>query len=296
LNNEIHYIKREQLDVSKYDMCIRDAMNSRIYAYSWYLDCVADDWDVLVLGDYLAVMPLPKRKKYFIQYIYQPAWVQQLGVFSKENIDETFVRSFVKAIPNKFRKATIYFNDQNRFTSKSVSQRANYVLNLQADYFTLLSNYSKNRKHTIRKIDKNSIQLIESENHHNILPFYYDYIFDKSGLNERDMQNLNKLLSHAYQIDKAFVVEAVTEKNNKLGGAIFLIDNDRIYYLFSALSTDGKKEQAMTAIIDYIINKYSQKPILLDFEGSMIKGIASFFKSFGAKNIPYRVYQKTFGL
>ena len=219
-----------------------------------------------------------------------------MGVFSTENIDETFIKSFIDAIPNKFREATIYFNDQNRFTSKSVSQRANYVLNLQADYFTLLSNYSKNRKHTIRKIDKNSIQLIESENHHNILPFYYDYIFDKSGLNERDMQNLNKLLSHAYQIDKAFVVEAVTEKNNKLGGAIFLIDNDRIYYLFSALSTDGKKEQAMTAIIDYIINKYSQKPILLDIEGSMIKGIASFFKSFGAKNIPYRVYQKTFGL
>jgi len=143
-----------------------------------------------------------------------------LGVFSTENIDETFIKSFIDAIPNKFREATIYFNDQNRFTSKSVSQRANYVLNLQADYLTLMGNYSKNRKHTIRKIDKNSIQLIESENHHNILPFYYDYIFDKSGQNERDMNNLNKLLSHAFQIDKAFVVEGITATSKKLGGAI----------------------------------------------------------------------------
>jgi len=105
---DIRYISRKDIDIDKYDACIDFSVNARIYAFSWYLDIVAEDWDVLVLDDYKAVTPLPKRKKYFIQYIYQPAWVQQLGVFSKENIDETFVRSFVKAIPNKFRKATIY--------------------------------------------------------------------------------------------------------------------------------------------------------------------------------------------
>jgi hypothetical protein len=65
----IHYVKRKDLDLNKYDACINNAINSRIYGYSWYLDIVADNWDVLVLNDYEALMPLPWRQKYFIKYI-----------------------------------------------------------------------------------------------------------------------------------------------------------------------------------------------------------------------------------
>ena len=78
----IYYLKRNQLDDNKYNSCIKQSKNSRIYAFSWYLDCVADNWDALVLNDYEAVMPLPWRQKYVIKYIYPPAWTQQLGVFS----------------------------------------------------------------------------------------------------------------------------------------------------------------------------------------------------------------------
>ena len=46
----IHYVKRKDLDLNKYDACINNAINSRIYGYSWYLDIVADNWDVLVLN------------------------------------------------------------------------------------------------------------------------------------------------------------------------------------------------------------------------------------------------------
>ena len=48
----IQYVKRQHLDVSKYDFCIENSTQSRIYAFSWYLDIVADHWDVLVLDDY----------------------------------------------------------------------------------------------------------------------------------------------------------------------------------------------------------------------------------------------------
>ena len=43
-----HYFRDElkQIDFNKYDACIAAAINSRIYAYSWYLDAVCDDWDV----------------------------------------------------------------------------------------------------------------------------------------------------------------------------------------------------------------------------------------------------------
>ena len=100
----IQYLKRNQLDIIKYDNCIELSLNSRIYVFSWYLDIVSDNWDVLVLNDYEAVMPLPWRQKYFIKYVYPPAWTQQLGVFSNSKINADLVKQFVKSIPKKFKK------------------------------------------------------------------------------------------------------------------------------------------------------------------------------------------------
>ena len=75
----IRFVNRNQIDVEKYNYCIEKAIQSRIYAYAWYLDIVADNWSVLVLDDYDAVMPLPWKIKYGIKYITQPFFTQQLG-------------------------------------------------------------------------------------------------------------------------------------------------------------------------------------------------------------------------
>ena len=66
----IHYVKREDLEVAKYNDCIENSIQSRIYAFSWYLDIVADNWDVLVLNDYEAVMPVPFRRKFGVNYVF----------------------------------------------------------------------------------------------------------------------------------------------------------------------------------------------------------------------------------
>ena len=84
----IKYIHREHLDEEKYNQCIDTSIHSKIYAFSWYLDIVCEQWGVLVLHDYDAVMPVPWRKKYGIKYVYPPFWVLQLGVYTKETIDE----------------------------------------------------------------------------------------------------------------------------------------------------------------------------------------------------------------
>ena len=292
----IQYITRKELDVSKYDTCIANATNSRIYAYSWYLDIVADDWDILVLDDYLAVMPLPTRRKYFIQYIYQPAWIQQLGVFSVEAVDENMIKSFLKVIPDKFKKISTNLNDENYLNSSFISKRDNYVLNLNTNYESLYSNYSKNRKRILKKIDKASLFINESEKHQIIFSFYRQYIFAKSGLKEKDLQNLDLLLTKCYNLNKAVIVSAFTADNENLGGIVFLKDNNRFYYLVSAISNRGKDRLAMTFVVDYIIKKYASEKLVFDFEGSMIPGVASFFKSFGAENNPYYVFEKPLSL
>ena len=115
----IHHLSRKELDVEKYNACIANSVQSRIYAYSWYLDIVADNWDVLVLNDYEAVMPLPWRSKFCIKYIYPPCWTQQLGIFSDEVISENLTNRFINLIPKKFKKVTIQFNSGNRLSKFS---------------------------------------------------------------------------------------------------------------------------------------------------------------------------------
>ena len=66
----ISYQTHLELDFDKWDTCIAQAEHSLIYGFSWYLDAICDDWDGLVMNDYEAVFPLPKRKKgAYLMYI-----------------------------------------------------------------------------------------------------------------------------------------------------------------------------------------------------------------------------------
>ena len=109
----ISFVKRAALDVEKYDSCIENSIQSRIYAFSWYLDIVADHWDVLVLNDYEAVMPLPWKQKFGLKYITQPYFCQQLGIFSVEKISKEIQLQFIKKIPLQFLKVALVLNSQN---------------------------------------------------------------------------------------------------------------------------------------------------------------------------------------
>ncbi len=153
----ICYFKRDQIDHLKYNNCIKLAMNSRIYAYSWYLDIIADNWGVLVLNDYEAVMPLPWRSKIFIKYIYPPVWTQQLGVFSKNKIDPILLQEFINSIPKKFKKITTQFNSGNDLSFRNATKRINYILPLNITYEEIATKYKNNRKQSINQGEKNEL-------------------------------------------------------------------------------------------------------------------------------------------
>jgi hypothetical protein len=74
--------------------------------------------------------------------------------------------------------------------------------------------------------------------------------------------------------------------------AIFLIwDNDSVYYLAGGM--DNKyKSGAMTLLIDHSIKMAIDMGKIFDFEGSMIRSIEKYFRSFGAVQREYFVLTK----
>jgi len=283
----IAYIAHKNLDIVKYDTCVEQSTNVRIYAYSWYLDCVADNWDALVLNDYEAVMPLPRRKKYGLNYIYQIPWVQQLGIFSKDNIDELLIQNFIDHIPKKYVLVDYNFNSKNNFSSKYVVKRINYVLNLDKSFEEISQNYNKNRKRIIRRE-------------------FSDYIIDKNGSVEDFLdlyinQNINykthkdsyEKLQHLLNVKHSSVhIWNVYKNEELLAGLVWLNDKNRITYLLPVATDLAKKDNIPTFIINELIKEYQNTNYILDFEGSMIEGVANFYRSFGAVKEEYCWYRK----
>ncbi len=285
----IKFVPHHLIDKDKYDRCITQAKNSRIYAFSWYLDCVTEKWDALISDSYKAVMPLPRRKKYGLNYIYTPPWTQQLGVFSRELITEEEILRFINKIPGKFILVDYMMNASNPFKRLPHKEKKNFVLSLNKSFEALLAGFNKNR----RRISKQNFDNFHIEKKGSSSVFLDLFKRqDKHYLISKDaIHRMEKLL--AIDNDQVHIWN-VYKEDKCLGGLLWLKDEQRITYLVPVITEEVKKEDLNTFLVNELIREHQQKDLLLDFEGSMIPGVARFYESFGAKPEIYYFYKKRF--
>jgi len=291
----IRYKRRKEIDITKYDACIGTAINSRIYAYSWYLDIVADNWDVLVLDDYEAVMPLPffrLKRSFFIRKLAQPNFCQQLGVFSNCKLSDDVVRQFVVRF-SEFKLKTYNFNSYYKLNNSSlnykVAEKVNYELNLRNSYSAIKKGYSKSLLRNLKKANK--VDLVISSDI-SILQFIL----------MKENNKKHKIKKEQYKIMKRLIKELIQRKKGNLYGvflenkliasAYFIEENNRFTHLFSATTSTGKEFSAISFLFDNIVENNATENMIFDFEGSMIPNVARFFKSFGAQKINYYSLEK----
>ena len=283
----IKYIQREHLDEEKYNDCIENSIQSNSYAFSWYLDIVCDNWDVLVLDDYEAVMPIPWRKKYGIKYVYPPLWVLQLGVYSNEAINEN---EFLIHLFSTFKFVELRMNTHNNVElySEFLQLKQCQKLVLNTTYSSILSKYRKDRKKDLQKAT--TADLIEKWNDHpsNLIELFKNNIGKRTpNIKENDYQNLEKLIAICIQ-KKVGEILAVYDKKNKLVASVFLLKHkNSITKLISSTDLKDRKNGANTFLIDRVIFKYHKDFSVFNFGGSSIKSVASFSKSFGAETEKY---------
>jgi len=286
----IRYLRNKEIDKNKWDECIQNSINGLIYAQSWYLDIVVPNWDALIQNEYEAVMPLPVKQKYGIPYLIQPRHVQQLGVFSPGAISDALVINFLRQIPRKFIWRDFNLNSQNQASHEGISLRYNYELPLKNNYKEIFNGYHENTRRNMKKALQSSI-LVKEENKISLFISAY-------GLNAKvkpddiALKQLAGIMEHAMSVYCGEIVMATNAHDDILAGVFFLKAMGRIIYLASFNTDEGQKGSAMFLIMDAVIKKNSQTPLILDFEGSMIPGIARFFAGFGAAKVTYPRYIK----
>lgn len=284
----ISYINRKRLDIEKYNFCIENSKQTRVYAYSWYLDVVADYWGVLVLDDYKAVMPIPWRRKFGIKYAYLPLWVLELGVFSI--IDTINIDDFKTVIIKKFKYAESYFNTDNNTnqTNSFCSIRDVQVLNLDQNYTDILNNYRSDRKRDLKTAEKFYLTEKWNDNPEKLINLFKKNIGKKvKSIKKKDYKKLEELLKVCIAKNKGEIISIYDRADFLVASAFLLKHNKTVTILVSSTDFDNRQKGGNTFLIDKAISKFKDEFTYFNFGGSSIASIANYFTSFGAETRNY---------
>jgi hypothetical protein len=284
----ISYIRHTEIDREKWDACISGAANSMVYGYSWYLDALAPGWDALVLDDYDAVFPITWSRRFFISYLHQPFFTQQLGLFYTKPAQASLLEDFIKAIPRIYRFVQIHLNEGNVPADKmrGVKKRRNFVLDLSRPYQKIHKGYSEHCRRNLRKAEKYGVE-VRTVSAREVVEFY---------ISEKGDETPNIRASHYARLLGLCDVLAGKGMLHTVGGfeegtlvavGLFILHNGRLIYLMGTANIRGRNARASFLIIDHMIRNAGEQAKLLDFEGSEINGIARFYKGFGAEKRPY---------
>ena len=285
----INYLTRDQIDIGKWDSCIHNAFNKLPYAFSYFLDNMAPGWGALIVGDYRMVMPLTWKKKWGIKYLYQPPFIQQLGVFSNNKISGNELASFIAAIKNQFRFAEIFLNYEN--LDPTASARQNYILPLSTGYEQLKAGYKNDLLKNLRVAAKAQIRFGEGELETSLQSYQYEYNRRLPHVKRYDYDAFRNVCLSAASNNKLIIRSAYDSDGVMLSSAIFILDAGRLVLSLSVTTSDGRLQSANHFLLDQVIREFAGRSIILDFEGSEIPGIAHFYKNFGAVNQPYYFYR-----
>ena len=286
----ISFVENKNINRARWDDLISRSPNGLIYSYSWFLDTVCENWDALIEDDYTAVFPLPRRKKFGIEYIFQPFFANQFGVTSAEYSTEEKANTFLDHIPARFRFVDIGLNFQNRVSAGEykITERRAQVLQLKFTYDTLKNNYDDNLKRNLRKAENAGITVKPGAAAGDVTDYFRKSRGDVLGhFTEQDYETLTRLMNIASEKKSCFTLGAYSSENKLLAAGGFLQSNNRIIFLKGAPSTEGRELGAMHLLLDYVIRTHAEKNLLLDFGGSVIPNLSRFYKSFGADDYLY---------
>lgn len=289
---KIRYVTNDLINKSQWDQCVKQAVNGRVYAYSWYLDIMADNWDALIEGEeeYVSVFPLTYRTKFGINYLYQPFFTQQLGIFSCKKITPAMIDTFLEAIPRKFMFAEINLNSLNKPDPSKwqVLNNTNYELDLIEPFDPIYKRFSSNIRRNVTKAEQKEIRVSDTVNPEEIVKLFRENRgASLLKLKDNDYRKLLQLIYHGIHKQIAFSYGAYTTTNSLCAGMIIFISHYKATFLFSATNADARESGAMSMLISQFIYSAAGNHLTLDFEGSNDPQLGRFYKSFGAQKLTY---------
>lgn len=289
---KIDILPANQIDTKKWDQLVAQSTNGLIYAQSGYLNAITTNWDGMVINDYDTIMPIPWKNKAGIKYAYTPPFTQQLGFIGSPI--ELQLERIIKRIYAGYRYGNILLNAGNGLVAKSTNANAksNLLLNLELPFEEIKKVFRKDHLQNAKKAIKAGLIYTESIPIDKAVNFYQSI----QGMKTPHItpEHFHKIIDYC-QSDlgpnrNCFTRAVMNIEGELLSSALFLKDEKRIYNIMNATSEIGRSEESNHLLFHHLIQEFSEKKLILDFEGSSIPGIRKFYEGFGCYEEFYFVW------
>jgi len=284
----IKFLKRNEIDIERWDRCISEAANGQIFAYSYYLDTCCKHWGALIEGDYESVFPIAWDHKFGISYLFQPHYTRHFGIYGK-NIEEKHISLYLQHLPKQFNYLDFSIIQKNIAANKSIATETKVYqqLTLNASYDEIKKKYSDNLKRNLKKSEGENYQITSDFSHEIIIEEFRKLKNEKDlDYSEKNLDTLGKLMQVISDRGNSYKM-GVMNGEELIAGAFFMETNNRIIYLKGFTKEEGKKNGAMHLLFDRFIQQNAGSNKTFDFGGSNVSGVARFYKNFGATDSVY---------
>lgn len=270
--------------------------NVPLYHQPWWLESVCNNWDVFILKDKEKIV-LTCPISYNGKTIIPPPYTQFLGPHFHQEEYLMNASKYYQSI-EKLIESYPDFDVFNQKTStkitnwlpwywKGFSQTTRYTYKIKnlSDFSKVEAGFKDTLKRNIKSAEKEYHVL----NNNNTELFYE--IFSEKFKAEKSLDIVPKkplinLINQAIKNNCGKLY--FSEKNKQCDAAIFVChDRDTAYYIAGGTRVSCTHNGALSLLFYQAIKDYSETHFSFDFEGSMIKGIERYFRTFGAEIHPY---------
>ncbi len=246
-------------------------------------------------------------KKYGFTFIKLPPYTPHCGLFFvSESKNNSSVNNFNKDIMNdvcnyfsnqKSALTILAFptsvNDFQPFIWNKFKVIPNYTyrISLEKSIEDIKSNFDSKNRNVINKAVKDGVVVTENDlSKEELFQFFMNSLHTTdANIYENELRNIFTKFS-----DDTNSFSVIAKKENVLLGVVFCIfDKTTCYYLLGGVD----KKSGIQGVNNLLVQKSIEKAQQLgcttfDFEGSMLKGVEKFFRSFGGDLVPYYTVNK----
>ncbi|MCL2073540.1 MAG: GNAT family N-acetyltransferase [Marinilabiliaceae bacterium] len=276
-----------------------------LYSQDWWLDivCGEKNWDIIFFekeDKIVASMPFYMPLK---GIIIMPPFSQNMGIwfnpaFENKNYSKNLLRKqqisdyFINELPPHkvfLQNFHTSYTDWLPFHWCNYKQntRYNYILPDISNPNLLWDNFNENIRRNIKKA--------ENKHHlkfNNDIPInkFVDIIlqtYDRQKIKPFQI-NLMKKIIEVVRSKKQGDIFGAYDDDNQLHAAVFIVwNNNNAYYIAGGGNSKLRYTSAYAFVFWKIINFLSTEIKTFSFDGSMVKGVENFFRSFGAIQTTY---------
>lgn len=133
----------EEIDKNKWNGTVHYSPHGNVFGYYWYLRSVMKEWDAIIEGDYMSVMPVPRNHLSPFEW----SLIGELGPYSVNAITPSRCKSFFEMWEQLSPKKYYPFNHAwsqllNKQSHGKLLQSCHQFLNMNNSYDVLYDQYS----------------------------------------------------------------------------------------------------------------------------------------------------------